>query len=122
MAEDKKRDMFDMAGLMESAFMMGIGALEVTKEKTGEIANDLVERGKMSKSDAKEVAERLSDMAEKQQEAVKEVVARETDKAVKNSGMASKEDVDDLRAQMAEIKAMLIAQSGGAAPAAPSDE
>lgn len=122
MAEDKKREGFDPASLMESAFMMGLGAFEITKEKTGEVANDLVERGKMSKSDAKDVAERIGSMAEKQQEAMRDVVARETDKAVKGAGMASKEDVEELRAQLAEIKAMLTAQAGGAAPAEPADE
>lgn len=122
MAEDKKREGFDPASLMESAFMMGLGAFEITKEKTGEVANDLVERGKMSKSDAKDVAERIGSMAEKQQEAMRDVVARETDKAVKGAGMASKEDVEELRAQLAEIKAMLMAQAGGAAPAEPANE
>ena len=117
MADDKKRDVpFDVAGLMESAFMMGLGAIEMTREKAGEITDELIERGKMSKSEAKDVAERLGDMAEKQQEAVRNVVQREADKAVKNAGMASKEDVDELRSQIAEIKAMLMAQAGGTAP------
>ncbi len=117
MADDKKRDVpFDVAGLMESAFMMGLGAIEVTREKAGEFADDLIERGKMSKSEAKDVADRIGNMAEKQQEAVRNVVQREADKAVKGAGMASKEDVEELRSQIAEIKAMLMAQAGGPAP------
>ena len=64
MADDKKNDVpFDPAGLMEKAFLMGIGVLEMTREKTEGFADELIERGKMSKSDAKKVADRISEMA-----------------------------------------------------------
>ncbi|HSK47104.1 MAG TPA: hypothetical protein VLA05_03760 [Coriobacteriia bacterium] len=114
MAEEKKRDVpFDVAGMMESAFLIGVGALEITREKSGEIADDLIERGKLSKSDAKDVAQKMTEVAEKQQEVVRSTVARETDRAMKTAGVATKEDLDELRGEIAELKALITAMAAG---------
>ena len=118
MADDKKSEMqFDPAGLMENAFLMGIGVLDMTREKAEGFASDLIERGKMSQSDAKKVADRVSEIAETQQEAVRKTVANETEKVMKTSGLATKSEVDELKAQIAELKTMLANQAG-----APADD
>lgn len=125
MADDRKSDVpFDVAGAIENAFLMGIGVLEMTREKSTEIVDDLIERGKMSKSDAKRVADRIGEIAEEQQNTMRSTVARETDRAMKTAGVATKEDLDDLRAQIAELKALIVASSAAAAPvtAGPLDE
>jgi polyhydroxyalkanoate synthesis regulator phasin len=118
--ETKKTDVPDLAGLMENAFLMGIGVMEITKEKVSGLTDELVEKGKMSDSEAKKVAERMGAMADEQQEAIRKTVINETDKVMKTSGMATKSDVDSLRAEIAELKAMLAKQagSGDAAPEA----
>lgn len=108
MADAKKTDStFDPAALMESAFLMGIGVLEVTKEKTQEFANDLIDRGKMSQSDAKKVADKLGTIAEEQQDSLRKTVAKETDKVLKTSGVATHEEIADLKAEIAELKALI---------------
>ena len=115
MADEKKNDLpFDPAGLMENAFLMGIGVLDVTREKAEGFAADLIERGKMSQSDAKKVADRVSEMAENQQEAVRKTVGPEIEKVMKTSGVATKSEVDELKAQIAELKAMLSGRAGAA--------
>ena len=60
MADEKKNDTpFDPAALMENAFLMGIGVMEVTKDKVQGLTDELVEKGRMSDSEAKKVAERV---------------------------------------------------------------
>lgn len=122
MADEKKRsDMpFDPAGLVENAFLMGIGVLEVTKEKTQELASELIDKGKMSQGDAKKVADKLSEIAEEQQATMRKTVAEETDKVLKSSGVATKDEMDDLKKQIAELKEMIARQSG--APSTPAAE
>lgn len=123
MADDTKKDMpFDPAGLMENAFLMGIGVLDMTREKAEGFAADLIERGKMSQSDAKKVADRVSEIAESQQAAVRKTVAAETEKVMRTSGVVTKSEVDDLKAQIAELKAMLVSQGATVPEAAESDE
>lgn len=109
MAEEKKSEMpVDLAGLMESAFLMGIGVLEITREKTGEMADDLIERGKMSKSDAKQVADKIHEVASKQQETMRTTVAGETERAMQNAGVATKAEIELLREEIAELKALIV--------------
>ncbi len=108
MTDEKKNEMpFDPASLMENAFLMGIGVLDITREKAEGFAAELIERGKMSQSDAKKVADRVSEMAETQQEAVRKTVATEAEKMMKTSGVATKSEIDELKAQIAELRAML---------------
>jgi polyhydroxyalkanoate synthesis regulator phasin len=122
MADDKKNDVpIDPAGLMEKAFLMGIGVLDITREKTEGFAAELIERGKMSQSDAKKVADRVSEMAGEQQEAVRKTVEKETARVMKTSGVVTKNEVDDLKSQIAELKAMLVSQ-GATVPEPVTDE
>jgi len=119
MADEKKNDTpFDPAALMENAFLMGIGVLDVTREKAEGFAAELIERGKVSTGDAKKVADRVTEIAETQQEAVRKTVGPEIEKVMKTSGVATKTEVDELKAQIAELKALLAGQSGGAAEGA----
>jgi polyhydroxyalkanoate synthesis regulator phasin len=120
MTDEKKTDSaFDPAGIVEKAFLLGIGVLETTRDKTTELANDLIEKGRVSNGDAKKVADRISEIAEEQQEAMRKTVATETQKAIKTSGGITRADYDRLEAEIAELKDMLRKQSG-AQPASDS--
>ena len=112
MSDEKKSPDFDPASLMESAFLMGIGVFEVTKEKAQGFAEELIERGKMSQSEAKKVADKVSEMAEEQQSNLRQTVAKETDKVLKGSGVATKDEVASLKDEIAELKAMIAGLKG----------
>ena len=112
MPDEKKTDVpFDPAGLVEKAFLLGLGVLETTREKSQDFANDLIEKGKLSQSDAKKVSDRISEMAEESQETLRKTVATETEKAIKAAGGVTREDYDKLQAQIAELKTMLAANA-----------
>ena len=110
MSDDKKTDATtDSANIVEKAFLLGIGVLEMTKEKTQEFAGELIEKGKLSQGDAKKVADKFTELADEQQKTLRKTVASETDKVLKSTGVATKAEMDDLKAQIAELKEMLTA-------------
>lgn len=117
MSDEKKTETpLDPAGLVESAFLLGIGVLEMTREKTQGLANELIERGKLSQSDAKKVVSRIGDIAEEQQAHMRKTVAQETDRLIRSGGMATKTEVEALHTEIAELKAMiasLMPEAGG---------
>jgi polyhydroxyalkanoate synthesis regulator phasin len=120
MSDEKKTDdSLDPAGMVEKAFLLGIGVLEMTKEKTQEFANELIEKGKVSQGDAKKVADKFAEMADEQQRTLRKTVANETDKVLKTSGVATKAEMAELKAQIAELKEML---SGSKKPSDTPDE
>lgn len=106
MAEERT----DVAGLVERAFLMGLGVLDITRERVSALTNDMVERGKMSDSEAKRVADRMTELASEQQEYVRKTVDTETDRFLKASGVATREDVHSLKAEIAELKAMIASR------------
>jgi len=111
MADDTKKNAIprDPAGALESAFLLGIGMLEMGREKSQALADELIERGKLSQSDVKKVADKVNEIAEEQQETMRKTVVQETDKVLKTSGLATKEEVAELKADIAELKDMLAA-------------
>jgi polyhydroxyalkanoate synthesis regulator phasin len=115
--QPRSNEPFDLAAMMEKTFLLGIGALEMGRERTEEFVDELIERGKMSKSDAKEVAEKLGDIAEKQQEVIRSTVVKETDRAMKTTGFATRADIDEIRSELAELKTLIVEVVGGAAAA-----
>jgi polyhydroxyalkanoate synthesis regulator phasin len=124
MSDEKKSDStFDPAGIVEKAFLLGLGVLETTKEKTEELANDLIEKGKVSQGDAKKVGDKIGAIAAEQQETFRKTVATETEKAIKSSGGITRADYDKLEAELAELKAMIAAQrpASPATPDAPAE-
>ena len=124
MADEKKTEVpFDPSGIVEKAFLLGLGVLETTREKTSDLANDLIAKGAVSQSDAKKVGDKIGAIAEEQQETFRKTVATETNKAIKASGGVTREDYDRLQAEIAELKALLVAKTGGTppAPAAPAE-
>jgi len=107
MPDEKKSTTPDEAGLVQNAFLLGVGVLEMTREKTQSFAAELIERGKMSQSEAKHVADQLGTIAEEQQDNLRKTVAAETEKAMKSGGVATKTEVSSLRDEIAELKAMV---------------
>ena len=123
MTDDKTTDAaVDPVNLVEKAFLLGIGVLEMTKEKTQEFAGELIEKGKLSQGDAKKVADKFTEMADEQQKTLRTTVAKETDKVLKTSGVATKAEMDELKAQIAELKEMLAGAHKPAASQEPTAE
>jgi len=111
MSDEKKSDVpTDPASLVENAFLLGIGVLEMTKEKTQGLTKELIEKGKMSNSDAKKVTDQISEIATAQQETMRKTVAEETAKAVKAGGGVTRQDYDALKSELDEIKQLLKGQ------------
>lgn len=108
---DERREMPDVAGLMEQAFMMGIGVMEMTKDKVSGLTDELIERGKMSQSEAKKVADRVTTVAGEQQDSLRKTVSEEVGKAMAGAGLPTREDLDALRAEIAELRALLATQA-----------
>lgn len=106
MGEDRK-EMPDLAGLVESAFMMGIGVMEVTREKMTAMSDELIERGRMSQSDAKKMADRMSEVAGHQQDALRKTVEDAVRQAMGAAQVPTRDEVEGLRSDIAELRAML---------------
>jgi|GEM_PF-1202157 len=94
-------------GLVEKAFLMGVGAAMFAKEKAEELADELVKRGQISQEDSQSFAGRLANRADQTASSAQKTVAEETAKVVERMGLASKKDLADVHDELTEIKAMI---------------
>lgn len=104
----------DIADLLERVFLMGIGAASITKDRFDELTSEMVERGRVSQSEARKVADWMSETAHRQAAAVERNVGMESRDAVREAGVATKKDIEALQEQILEIKSMIASSRGGA--------
>lgn len=117
MAQEKSAA--DDLGLIEKAFLMGIGAAMVAKDKAEELANELVERGKLTKEQSDSFVNRLASQADSASKSVQTTIAREVERVVEGMGLASAKDVEEIRDELTEIKAMIASLRPAGGPEQP---
>ncbi|MDD5014205.1 MAG: polyhydroxyalkanoate synthesis regulator DNA-binding domain-containing protein [Atribacterota bacterium] len=98
-----KRGGEEMLNLSKKMLLAGIGTLSLTKEKANKIAEDLIKRGELSKSESKEFVVDLLDKAEKEKDKLIEKIKPEIDKSLEKMNFASKKSVDNLEKKIDEL-------------------
>lgn len=118
---DEKQDI----GLIEKAFLMGLGAASLAKQKAEALAEELVERGTLTREQTDNFVNRLAAQAEEAGRSAQDVVTHGTERAISGVGLASAKDVEEIRAELTEIKALIasLRPTGAAAsdPGSPGD-
>lgn len=97
-------------GLIERAFLMGIGAAMLAKDRVQELADELVSRGKMTRDEAGTFVNRMYAEADEANRNMQTAWARQMEMVISGMGLASKKDVDDIRDELTEIKTMIVSQ------------
>jgi polyhydroxyalkanoate synthesis regulator phasin len=105
MADEKTQS--DDVGLVERAFLMGVGAAVYAKDKVEELADELVQRGKMTSEKSDSFVKRVTDQADDLGKSAKETITKETERVVAGMGLASAKDIEALRDELTEIKALI---------------
>jgi len=112
MADEKTRVNEDL-GLIEKAFLMGVGAAMLAKDKVEDLADELVQRGKLTSEQSDTFVNRLVTQAESTSRSVENTVTREVERAVSGMGLASAKDLAEVRAELTEIKALIASLRPG---------
>lgn len=105
--EQPKKSAATETGLVEKAFLMGLGAAFFAKDKAEELADELVKRGQLTREDSESFTGRLVDQADTAAETAQKTVADEAAKVVNRMGLASKADLERLENELTEIKQLI---------------
>lgn len=97
-------------GLIERAFLMGIGAAMLAKDRVQELADELVERGKITRDEAGTLVNRMYAEADDANRTMQQTMAREMERVMGGMGLASAKDIAEIREELTEIKSMLVGQ------------
>lgn len=113
-ADNEKTETADV-GLIEKAFLIGIGAAMTAKDKAEELADELVKRGQITRDESESFVGRVASKADEATSSASKTIAEETGRAVAAMGLASKKDLERLEAELTEIKALIASLRSGSA-------
>jgi len=82
-----------MTNSFEKSINLGLGLLMYSREKVEELVEDLVNKGEVSKKDARQFAGELIKRGEEQREELKKLIQSEVTKALEHVNVAKKEDL-----------------------------
>ena len=77
---------------------MGLGAAFLAKDKFEEFVDEMEKRGEMSRTEAKNFLEDAKARAKQEEEAVNARIHKELQKVLEGMGLATKEDIAELKA------------------------
>lgn len=92
-----------MPDFFEKAYLAGLGAWSVTKEKAKEIVDDLVEKGKITADEAPRILKEVVAKAEESKKALEERIEKGVENTVNKLNLATKSDVQRVEEKLDQI-------------------
>jgi polyhydroxyalkanoate synthesis regulator phasin len=91
-----------MIDLIKKTFYTGLGVVALTKEKIEELADELVEKGKLSESDVKKFVDDLFEKSESAKDQVKKHVEKITEDTLNKMNLVTKDNLDALEKRLTD--------------------
>jgi polyhydroxyalkanoate synthesis regulator phasin len=85
-----------MRELIEKGFLIGLGALTLTREKAQSIVDELVKRGDARRDEAKDLVDRLVKRGEEEHAELRKLVKTEVENAMAGMSLVTREDIEAL--------------------------
>jgi polyhydroxyalkanoate synthesis regulator phasin len=89
-----------MSDIFEKAYMAGLGAWSVTREKAKEIVDDLVEKGKITADEAPKILKDAVAKAEESRKALEERIEKGVENTVNRLNLATKTDLQQVEKKL----------------------
>lgn len=98
-----------MIDLIKKAMFTGIGVASLTKEKIEDVAQEFVEKGKLTESEGKKLVDELVVKSEESKEDVKKQVEELVNSSLEKMNIAKSSDIDELKSEIQALKEQIAA-------------
>ncbi|MFW5983194.1 MAG: phasin family protein [bacterium] len=92
------------------AFLLGLGTVSVTKEKTEQLIEDMAKKGKISREEAREYFDVLVEKGQEEREHIQNIVQSEMARFKDMTKFVSREEYDRLSKRVKELEMKLNAE------------
>lgn len=96
-----------MIDLVKKAMFTGIGVMSLTKDKIEEVAQEFVEKGKLSQQEGEKLVSDLLERSEESKQELKKLVEDRVNDLLAKMDLATKDDLAALREEISELKKRL---------------
>lgn len=98
--------------MLDRAFTIGLGLLNLSREKAEEFFDELVERGEISREDARATVDDLLERGEEQRQQIRALFKEESEKHRAECGRAGSKEIEELKERIAELERKLAEKEG----------
>ena len=99
--------MKNVSDFAKKFLLAGLGAAAFSKEEIEKIAGKLAAKGELSKSEAIRVINNLAEKGKSAQSDISKLVRQEFEKILRESAIASKKDVDEIKKRLSLLEKKL---------------
>lgn len=96
-----------MSDFLKKGFLLGLGAAVTSKEKFDKKLRDLVEKNELTREQARTVMQNFMDKGEERKDEWSTKQYEQTQDMAKDLGLATQEDINELRARITELESKL---------------
>ena len=96
-----------MIDLLKKGMLAGLGATITTKETVESILGDLVEKGKLSRDEAKQTADKIVEESRKEFDDVKEELNKRVVEMLNKGNVVTQDQLAELSARVEKLEASL---------------
>ncbi len=96
-----------MIDLVKKTLLTGVGFAALTKEKIEEVANDFVEKGKLSEQEGKALVADLVVRSEESRQEFQKQVEEKVESALQRMNLAKQSELDALKEEVDELRKLL---------------
>ncbi len=100
-----------MIDLLKKGMLAGLGATVTTKEKVESLLNDLVEKGKLSRDDAKHTADKIIEESRKEFDDVKDELNKRFVELLHKGNVVTQDQMASLEARVKALETALSHKS-----------
>lgn len=94
-----------MVDLIKKAFYTGLGLAVLTKDKAEDLVKDIAQQAKLSESEGKELVDSLMKQSDQARQDFQAKVDEAVQAVLKRMHLATRDEVDALRARVEELSA-----------------
>ncbi len=92
-----------MSDIINKAFLAGLGAISITREKMESVVEDLVKQGEISKGEKTTIVDNLQKEVEKRRDEFKEFIQKEVSTVLKKINVPTRQEMDALKDEIKKL-------------------
>ncbi len=93
-----------MIDLVKKVLLTGVGVAALTKDKIEEVANDFIEKGKMTEKEGRAFVDDLVTRSEESRVEFQKQIESRVQKALEKMDLAKKSEVDELKLEIEKLR------------------
>lgn len=96
-----------MDDFLKKAFLVGLGALAITRERAEQLVKKIEAKGEVTSSELKELVNEMMEKGEESHKALTEFIKKEIERIKQTMGLATREEVNLLQNRLEKLEARL---------------